>query len=87
MVLAQQLAARAEAGEITWAAAERAYGYLGLQQAGLDEAMPRRTRRRRRAQVRELGLVLADGVLTEVEVNLHDVLGEVMESDAWGRQG
>ena len=87
MVLAQQLADRAEAGEITWAAAERAYGYLGLQQAGLDEAMPRRTRRRRRAQVRELGLVLADGVLTEVEVNLHDVLEVVMESEAWGRQG
>ena len=87
MVLAKELAERAEAGEITWAAAERAAGYLLLQQAGGDERMSVSTRQRRRREVRGLGLVLADGALQEVEVNLHDVLDQVMESDAWGRQG
>lgn len=42
-----------------------------------------RSRRRHRARARELGLVVGDGVLDEVEVDLHDVMEEVLETDAW----
>ena len=38
----------------------------------------------RRAAVRDLGLILADGVLQEVEVDLHDVLDQCMDGPAWG---
>jgi hypothetical protein len=49
--------------------------------------MSRATRYRRQDELREEGLVLADGVLDDVEVELHDVLSEVMETDAWERRG
>jgi hypothetical protein len=39
------------------------------------------TRYRHRKCANELGLVLADGVLDEVEVPLHDLVDEVMEAE------
>jgi hypothetical protein len=37
--------------------------------------------------LRELGLVLADGILEEVEVDIGAVLEAALDSDAWGRDG
>jgi hypothetical protein len=45
-----------------------------------------RTRRRRRALVRETGLVLHNGAMEEVEIDLHEVLEEVLDTDAWSRR-
>ncbi len=90
--LAEQLRTRLETGRLTYGEAERLGGALLLQRVPEDSLPPearasRRTRYRRQAQLRDEGLVLADGVLDDVEVDLHEVLGEVMESDAWGRRG
>jgi hypothetical protein len=85
-VLARELVEAVEGGEITYAQAERMAGYLTLDRAG-QPRMPARTRRRRRGEARKLGLVLADGVLEEVEVDLHDVLDQVLESEVWGARG
>ncbi|HEV2821378.1 MAG TPA: hypothetical protein VGW11_12820, partial [Solirubrobacteraceae bacterium] len=57
-------------------------GYLLM--ASVDVAGSPSTAQRRRRTARELGLVLADGVLQEVEVDLHDVLDQCMEAGAWG---
>lgn len=44
------------------------------------------TARRRRAELRDLGLVVADGltIWQEVEVDLHAVIEEALETDRWG---
>jgi hypothetical protein len=81
VVLAQQLAALVQDGDLTATRAETLAGHLLLASVGLPVSA--RTRRRRRADLREHGLVLADGVLQEVEIDLGDVLEACMESDAW----
>lgn len=81
-VLADKLVAAVERGDITAARAEHLAGYLLL---GDRLQRPARTRRRLRAQARVHGLVLADGVMQEVEVDLHDVLDQVMETELWGQ--
>jgi hypothetical protein len=43
----------------------------------------RNTRWRLRRTAEEAGLVLADGVMQEVEVDLGSVLEDVLESEAW----
>ena len=43
-----------------------------------------RTTRRYRSDLRRRGLVLADDLMTEVEVDLHGVLEAAMEAEAWG---
>ena len=83
-VLTEKIAEAVEAGELSPHEAIRAAGYLLL---GDEVKLPRKTRYRHRRLCDDHGLVLADGVLQEVEVDLHDVLDEVMESDAWGRGG
>lgn len=82
IILAKKLAERVEAGDITPAQADDLAGFLVMEAVQVQRSG--RTRRRRRAQVRELGLVLADGVLQEVEIDLHDVLDQVMDGGTWG---
>ena len=85
LVLAEKLADAVEAGEITAAQAELLAGNL-LVGAILDRrrvGVSKATRNRRRAAQRELGLVLADGVLQEVEVDLHDVMEQALDAGAW----
>ncbi len=82
IILAKKLAERVEAGDITAAQADDLAGFLVMEAVQLPRS--KSTRQRRRAQVRELGLVLADGVLQEVEVDLHDVLDQVMDGGTWG---
>jgi len=84
-VLARRLQEHVAAGRITELQAERLAGHLLLQRVDLSPS--RATSYRRRSDLQELGLVLADGVLQEVEIHLQDVLEEVMETPAWGAQG
>lgn len=90
--LTEQLRERLEHGAISYAEAERLGGSMLLSRIPVDELAPevrqsRATGFRRRARLRELGLILADGVFDEVEVDLHDVLDEILGTDAWGRRG
>ncbi|MFL5845282.1 MAG: hypothetical protein ACJ762_11350, partial [Solirubrobacteraceae bacterium] len=88
VVLAGKLLDLVEEGQITPAQAEKLAGHLLLaEMAGKRQGVSRATRYRRRADIRELGLVLADGALQEVEVDLHEVLDAAMESPAWGIEG
>lgn len=48
---------------------------------------PRTTYYRQRSRCRDLGLVLADGVHDQVEVDLGEICERAMESDAWGAEG
>jgi hypothetical protein len=84
-VLVERVAEAVEAGELTPEMAEKLSGYLVLSANGRAGLLHERTIRRRRSAVRELGLVLADGVLQEVEVDLHDVLDQVLDADVWGQ--
>ena len=82
IVLAGKLAEAVEAGDITASQAHLVAGYLLM--ASVDVAGSPSTAQRRRRVARDLGLVLADGVLQEVEVDLHDVLDQCMDAGAWG---
>jgi hypothetical protein len=73
-------------GTITARQAKSMAGAMVLEAAGC-EYQSRATRMRDRARMRDHGLVLADGVLDEVEVDLGEVLEEAMDSSAWGAQG
>ncbi len=82
-VMADKLADLVEAGEVTPGMAERLIGFSVLQDKGLAPGNLR-TRQRRRAALREHGLVLAEADEAAVEVDLHDVLSEALEAEAWG---
>lgn len=82
LVIAGKLKDAVESGAITAHAADRLAGFMVMEQVGLPR--PARTRRRRRAEVVELGLVLADGVLEEVEIELEEVLEACLDAEGWG---
>ena len=85
IILAGKLAEAVERDELTPSQARILAGHLVLD--GIAPVGSGRTRRRLRSMCREHGLVLADGVLEEVEVDLHSVLDAAMESDTWGAGG
>jgi hypothetical protein len=84
--LAGRLGELQDEGVITAAEAKRLAGYLALE-AGGGLRQSRATQYRDRAACRNHGLVLADGVLDEVEVDLGEVLERAMDSEAWGASG
>lgn len=86
IAIAEKLQEAVDAGEIKSQQARLLAGDLLLEAAGRQIAAPS-TARRSKLIRQGLGLVLADGVLQEVEVNVHDVLELALESEAWGRQG
>lgn len=86
IVLAEKLTELIDAGDLTPSQAEKLGGHLLLSAVGRPTAVSRATGFRRRAQLREHGLVLSDAVLQEVEVDLHSVLEAVLDSDAWERE-
>lgn len=86
MELAQRLAELQDDGEITPAEAKRIAGHLVLDAANCHRQSQRQIYRDR-ASARAHGLVLADGVLDEVEVDLGDVLERALDSSAWGCEG
>jgi len=81
-VLSERIRAQLRAGEITHAQAERMIGFLHLDTAG--ESYERRTWYRRRRELRERGLVVADGFFEPVEVDVAAVLEAALDSPAWG---
>lgn len=85
-VCAVKLAEAAEAGEIGRQQARLLAGDVFYEAHGLSVARPS-TLRRSRAARRELGIVLADGVLDEVEVDVSGILEEALDTDAWCRRG
>lgn len=84
--LAVRLHELVEDGLIKPSTAKALAGHLVLDAAGV-EVQSRSTRLADRAKCRNLGLVLADGVLDEVEVDLGEVLEAALDSEAWGAQG
>ncbi len=85
LVLADRLAELVEEGDVSPRQAEQLAGYIVMQKRGVRQK--RSTTYSRRKQLRELGLVVADGALEEVEVDLHEVLEEALESPSWGACG
>lgn len=84
--LAKRLDELVGQGAISQTAAKRIAGHLVLDAAGCQH-QSRSTRLRDRADARRHGLVLADGLFDEVEVDLGEVLERAMDSEAWGAQG
>ncbi len=81
LVLAGRVAEYVAEGELSVGQAELLTGYLLLSRRGVK---PRRTvMYDRRKRLRELGLVVADGVLEEVEVDLHEVLEQALDGAVW----
>lgn len=85
IVLAQKLADLVVADELAPSRARTLAGFLLLEGLGAPQGGAR-TRRTLRRECREHGLVIADGVLQEVEVNLGSVLEAALETDAWERR-
>jgi hypothetical protein len=84
-VLARELAARARAGELTHREMERMGGFILAELGGgARSAYPERTYKRRRAELREHGLVVADDFFEPVEVDLSAVLERALETPLWG---
>lgn len=81
--IADQLAA----GELTYREAERLAGFLCIAASRCDGHYPLRARQRRRAELRERGLVVAEHVTEPLHVELSDVLEAALESPLWGAQG
>lgn len=79
-VLAEHLAEKVHTGELTPRQAERFGGYLLL--SGTRFGMPSRTRRRRRRELRDHGLVLANPLTDPVDVDLGEALDVAL--NAWG---
>lgn len=80
-VIAARVAERIEAGEMRYQEAERLLGFMALHSAGPARGLPGRTMRRRRRELAEQGLVLADEFFEPVEVDLGETLESVLE--AW----
>jgi len=79
-VLTRKLQEQLIEGEISPAKAERLAGYLVMGGGG----MSRSSNLRRRAELRELGLVEADAFFEPVEVNLGEVFEACLSSERWG---
>ena len=77
---ADRVQAAVDAGEITPASGYKIIGYLVAEQRGIQLGA-RMTRYRHRRAARELGLVLADGVVEDLEVDLADETAEAAEVD------
>jgi hypothetical protein len=89
VVITERLLEAVEAGEITPREAESLAGHVMLQAVGgrRGAGISRATMYRREARARELGLVLADGVLQEVEVDVGAALEAALETELWDRTG
>jgi hypothetical protein len=89
IVIAEKLIEAVEAGELSAREAESLAGHMVLAVAGgrRGAGLSRATAFRREQRARELGLVAAEGVLQEVEVDVGSVLEAALETDAWERRG
>lgn len=85
-VIAERLVDAIGEGQVSSAEAE-ALGAEVFFSAFGGTGRHRSTHYRRQRKLRELGLVLADGILEEVEVDVGSVLEAALETDAWERRG
>ena len=85
LVLAARIGELIESGELTAGQARAVAGFLLLDAAGVEQGS-RQTRWRLQRAAAEAGLVVADGVMQEVEVDLGGVLERVLEAEAWTAQ-
>jgi hypothetical protein len=79
-VLSRELAERVNTGEMTSREGERLMGYVVLESAGAKR-YPRSTQKRRRRELRDRGLVVADDFYEPVAVDLGETFEHVMQ--AW----
>lgn len=84
--LAKRLDELVGEGAISPTEAKRIAGHLVLDAAGCQN-QKRSTLLNDRADARRHGLVLADGLFDEVEVDLGEVLERAMDAEAWGAHG
>ncbi|HEX3173973.1 MAG TPA: hypothetical protein VHQ43_07130 [Solirubrobacterales bacterium] len=84
--LAERIRELVEEGAMSPSEAKSAAGYLLLETAQAN-CQSRATRYRDRRRCADHGLVLADGVLDEVELDLGEVIERALDSDCWGAQG
>jgi len=89
IVLAEKMIAAVERGDIGPREAESVMGHMVLRLAGgrRGAGISKATMHRREGRARELGLVVAEGVLEEVEVDVGAVLEAALEADVWGAEG
>jgi hypothetical protein len=90
--LTDRLLELVEADELALRSAEQLAGYIALRDRVRDRdrgtaSHKRTTEWRRESRLLELGLVPADESGAETTVDLHDVLEQVLDSDAWDRRG
>jgi hypothetical protein len=76
-----------DAGELTYRQTERIGGALVIELGGAAGHYSRRTHYRRRAELREHGLVLADEFYAPVAVEMGAVLEACLDSPLWGSRG
>lgn len=79
-VMQRELAEQVVAGDIAYREAERLLGYVTMMETGVGASSVRTTERRRR-ELRDRGLVVADDFFEPVSVNLGETLDAVVE--AW----
>lgn len=84
-VVAQAIADEVRYGYRSPAEARQLAGSLVLFSGGVTDEIPRSTRYRWRAELREAGFVVVDDLAEAVEVNLGEVLEAALESEAWER--
>lgn len=85
VVLVEKIVQLVDEEELSAQRAEQLAGYLALRKHGVSQSPA--TSRRRRALLREHGLVEATGAIEEVEVDLHEVLEQALDGVAWSGQG
>lgn len=84
-VLLRTMEARLRRGEMNSRQCERMAGYLVMEMAGVAGSVyPRSSFYRRRAELRDLGFVLADDLMEPVSVDISAVLEQALETECWG---
>jgi hypothetical protein len=81
-VLGKEIAERLERGDLSYREAERLAGYLVIDAAGAAPGS-RWTAQRRRRELRDHGLVMADDYFESVSVDLAPILEAALETDRW----
>jgi hypothetical protein len=84
--LAVRVAELVSEGSLTQRQAESVLGWLMLEQIDGNQ-QPRSTWFRKRRRCADLGLVVADGTIDPVQVDLGEVLERALDSECWGAAG